>query len=543
MNIQSINNWNLIPLTGRVGSAAGSGDSAAVSTDAYVAGPMQGRAGEARSDCFSKPFNSASVKEIELSGGKSCQGKVISLTEDSIEELTPSSDGGYLVERETGTTSYYGPAAKSYLERTKHFDRETEVIIPRGGSAVITYKGQSLHITEPGAVLIGADTEVDVKLCKGDVLVISTEKAPSWYRKFGAEGEHSAEFEKITRLNQKLFACLTHQSRIGEDSLRRLLDYGIVERDRDDGAYVKWDPSFKDHDTLRAKLIEAGFQGAEMDEMEKIWENTIKRKLHGYDSGIIRKDMLPERIRDRLVKGGILNKNRFDGNNLFWSSYSTENELRSSLSRKGFDQADTDGIVSTWRETTRSGYDNTGLVWDKGKVVSYVHREKINLWNEQDTEWIVNSTEYAGEMDPFTVGVSIVQARKPADEPHPFKEIRPGETLHRHPQSEDRKQTEAYMATDGSAALLSIRKGKPHITYLNKGDMAVINAGVPHCVLAYNGPYEHLCFQVPSAFQYGFMFKDQQQYGSYGLDEAAVVREAMKGLKEGRTGTFEAQGR
>ncbi|MGV8120782.1 MAG: hypothetical protein AB2L14_13570 [Candidatus Xenobiia bacterium LiM19] len=543
MNIPNISNYNISPLPQEVLHPSRNTEGSAVSADAYVAGRTQGLTREVKWNGSSLPFGISRVKEIRQPVEKPFQGRVISLTEDSINDLTPAEDGGYRVEQETGTTSYYGPAAKNYLDRTTFFDKETEVIIPRGGSLEVTYNGQSLHIAEPGAVLIGAGTEAKVNLCNGDVLVITTERAPSWYKKFGAEGEHNGEFEKITRLNQKLFACLTHQSRIGEGSMRRLLDYGLVTRDKEDGAYVRWDPSINDHDLLRSRLIEAGFQGAEMDEMDKVWENTIKRKLYGLESGRLSKNLFPPKVGERLMQNGIIGGNRFDPDTVYWKTYSTENELRSSLSRAGFDSGEAENIVKTWRETTKSGYDNTGLVWDKGKVVSYLHREKINIWNEQDTEWIVNSTEYAGEMDPFTVGVSIVQARKPVTEPHPFKEIRPAETLHRHPHREDRKQTEVYMATNGSAALLSIRKGKPHVTYLNKGDMAVINAGVSHCVLAFNGSYEHLCFQVPSAFQYGFLFKDQQEYGSYGLDEAAILREAMKGLEKGKSGTVEVQGR
>jgi hypothetical protein len=247
--------------------------------------------------------------------------------------------------------------------------------------------------------------------------------------------------------------------------------------------------------------------GEAVEKNGKIWFNTIKRRLYALSSGHAHKTSFTGDQLQKLVNAKIVKPNLLDNINVYWTQYTNEQDLRGNMSQAGLHGQDADAVVDVWKKTNRSGYDNTGLTWDKGKVVAYLLREKLNIWNEQNTEWIVNSTEYAGENEPFTVGVSEVKSPKTYTEPAPFRDIRPGERIHRHPVREDKKQTEAYLVTGGEAAMLTIRQGKPYLTFMKPGDMAVISPGIAHCVLAMNGDYEHICFQVPSAFQYGFLFK------------------------------------
>ena len=88
-----------------------------------------------------------------------------------------------------------------------------------------------------------------------------------------------------------------------------------------------------------------------------------------------------------------------------------------------------------------------------------------------------------------------------------LKESHENNKLHKHPNNAEKRQTEIYMITSGAAALVVVRNGKPEIKILKEGDLAVIDAGVEHCVNSVLGEYEQIVVQVQSAFQYGFDFK------------------------------------
>jgi mannose-6-phosphate isomerase-like protein (cupin superfamily) len=215
---------------------------------------------------------------------------------------------------------------------------------------------------------------------------------------------------------------------------------------------------------------------------------------------------------------------------LFWGYYFTEEELSKKLNKLGLTEKENMQIVDLWGKTTRAGYDTTGLALEDKGVVFYSWHKKCNIWTQHMTEWLVNSQSYPGQGEPFTTGISKVQASKDYKKPIPFKEIRPGEALHRHPDREDRNQTEVYCVTSGEAALLTIEKGKPVINKLKAGDMAVIQPGVTHCVIAVKGRYEHTVFQIPSAFQYGFMLKETVDYKDFDTTEEEITKIALNKL-------------
>jgi hypothetical protein len=477
--------------------------------------------------------------QVDAKGKAGNQGEtsVYCFTSDGVQTLARQSDGGILVDGETKTVAYYGDAAKMLLERTSDFDRETEVILPSHCALTVDHQGERLSISEPGAILIGPGANVQVA-AEGNPLVIQTEKPPSWYTKMGPNGEHKDDFDAIASLNRRLLRCLTNKSIFKVNDLNQLLSCGILLPDKDDRRFVAWAP-FKTHDELISKLIEAGFKGNSIDEIDKIWEKALRRKLYGLEIGHFPRKRLTREQLKKLTSHGVIKDNGGSDKRVYWTEIANEEHIKVRIASAGLKGKDFDDVLDIWRATTKSGYDNTGLCWDKGKVLAYILRDKQNVWNEQDTEWIVNSTEYAGDNKPFTVGVSTVAAKKTCIEPVDFKELRPGEGLHQHPVRDDKRQTEAYLVTGGTAAILTLCKGKPQITYLNAGDMAVINPGVTHAVIAADGPYEHLCFQIPSAFQYGFLFKDIQQYESFSLNEERLVEAAKKGLAEGKKGTFD----
>ena len=476
----------------------------------------------------------------EKHSGSLKAGSIFRITENDVQPIPASTDGSYKVDDETGTSIYFGEDAKKYLEQTVTFNRETEIILTRGASISVKVDKETLTFSEPGAIMLGAGATATIKVHEGDVIVTSSEKAPNWYRKLVPGGELHSEFEKLADLNSRLYKCITQKSRFKAEDLQRLMDFGIVEQSKEYPDSVQWDTSIKSDEDIHSRLIEAGFRGQSIDENVKIWYNTIKRKLQSYASGRVAKDKFTPELFGKLISAGILKENRFDNKNAFWTMYGKESQLRSILGSKGFSQAEVEDTIKVWRKTTRSGYDNTGLIWDKGKVVAYSLQDKLNMWNEQDTEWIVNSTEYAGENEPFLVGVSSVRAKQHYDRPVSFNEIRPSERLHRHPIMDEKKQTEAYLLTGGRAVLLTIQNNKPHYTFLNPGDMVIISPGVKHCVLAADGNYEHVCFQVPSAFQYGLIFKEESGYEQFGTSHQALVEGALIGLRQNKTGTISA---
>ena len=124
---------------------------------------------------------------------------------------------------------------------------------------------------------------------------------------------------------------------------------------------------------------------------------------------------------------------------------------------------------------------------------------------------------------PF-LGVSLVQYDKD-EKPVKMSAIRKEEQLHSHPNLGERRQTEVYVITSGAAALNVVKGGQSRVQILKEGDLAVVGPGVLHCINSIVGEYEHIVTQVPSAFQYGFAFKEIKEppkdYNAKALEEEA----------------------
>ena len=87
--------------------------------------------------------------------------KVISLNENGESSLIRRPDGGYLVDKDTGTVVYYGLDAKNFLKNTAYFDKDTEIVSQSDGQLSVTAPARqtnserkSLSFSEPGAILI-----------------------------------------------------------------------------------------------------------------------------------------------------------------------------------------------------------------------------------------------------------------------------------------------------------------------------------------------------------------------------------------------------
>lgn len=543
MNINQISQQNVyVPVTSSIPIREGSSDitvsdgfTRGLSVDNNSASTISFPASHPEKSQVSPSEEVAKIEEKPIEN--QFTGRVFRVRETGVEEMTPCSDGGFLVDEETGARAYMGDNAKSFLERTTVFKGETEVVIPDGTEIDLRVSKQGFSLAEAGAVLLSPGAETQIKVKGRNPLVLSIDKPPAWYQKIGPEGAMKEQFDQLAALNQSLAHCRTPKNLFNKEDLQKLFDYGVVSNDTDNENAVRWDPQIKNNDHLTDRLIEAGFSSEGVEKHSKIWYDTMKRKLMAIHCGRAKKDSFTDEQKKKLIDTSLAKEIGLDKENLYWTGFLKESEFRDKLASSGVSASDIEDIAKVWKKTTKSGYDNTGMVWDHGKITAYNMKDKLNMWSEGGTEWIVNSTEYAGENEPFTVGVSYVKAKKAFDEPVDFHELRAQEKIHRHPAREGKRQTEAYVVNKGSAVLLTIVNGKPHFNYMKSGDMAVISPDVAHCVLAASGDYEHMCFQVPSAFQYGFLFKDELNYEQFSTDHSTLLEAAKKGLAEGRHGT------
>lgn len=457
--------------------------------------------------------------------------RTVAVSALGVETLSPRADGGTLVEAETGTVAYTGPAARAFLGEPRRFDHETEVVIPDGARARITVGAETCHVDESGVVLIPAGTVAKVEVDRADPLIITSERAPGWYRKHKPD---TPFYQDIARLNQQIVdGRTTLRAAFPQALLQKLEEHHVVE---DEGKRVRW-VDVRNPDALRERLAPLGLPEAWVDQTERLWSDTIRRSLYGHSAGRVPRSAFREEDVQRLVDTGLVLPMRLSPQELRWTRYHTEDEVRGRLHEGGFQGAEADRVVDVWRATCHAGYDVSGINWQKDGVVLYTHRGRMNMWSETQTEWLVASTSYAGKNEPFTVGVSTVRAAATPEGPLPFRQIRPAESLHSHPVSEGATQTEAYLVSKGKGALLTVQDGRPVLEILHAGDMAVLQPGVKHAVLAVDGDYEQLVFQVPSTFQYGFRFKESHEYSDLGMSYETILETARRELAKGTRGT------
>lgn len=453
--------------------------------------------------------------------------RFVAVSAAGVESLPIRPDGGVLVERETGTVAYTGAAARAFLGEPRRFDKETEVVIPDGASARVTIGAETCQVDESAIVLIPAGATARVEVLHQDPLIIQTERAPGWYRKHLPA---TPFYDELAARNQQIVDGQTIlRAAFPQSLLPKLEAQGVV---RDEGKRVRW-ADFRTPDALRDSL--QGLTEVEKELTERLWADTVRRRLFGNSAGRVARNTFREQDVERLVDAGLVVPMRLSPQDLRWSKYVAEPELRERLHAAGFRGADSERVVDVWRQTSNAGYDISGMNWQKEGVILYTHRGRLNMWSETPTEWLVASTSFAAK-EPFTVGVSTVRAAD-RQEPIPFRDIRPAESLHSHPVSDGATQTEAYLVSKGKGALLTVQDGRPVLEILHAGDMAVLQPGVKHAVLAVDGDYEQLVFQVPSTFQYGFRFKESHEYSDLGMSYETILETARRELAKGTRGT------
>lgn len=156
--------------------------------------------------------------------------------------------------------------------------------------------------------------------------------------------------------------------------------------------------------------------------------------------------------------------------------------------------------------TERDGYNESGIVspkeWTDKGVVVLDSTGRMHQWTgEAELEWLIDAMTLGTNL----AGVSIIRYDKDtAGKWIYFDKIRQTETYHKHPD----KFIEIYYVEEGMMALAFLEDGEIKINIMGPGDMMIVKDALPHAVLAAKGPYRHVAVQLPSAFQYGFEFKE-----------------------------------
>ncbi len=505
---------------------------------------------------------------------------IITKDEADIPLMQTKVNGSYVVDFDSQTEVIYGIDALNYLRETNEFSYDTQIIIPKKCAGEFITKGKTVPLKENTAVMINGGTEAKVRINKGFPMIIVSKKDYDWYERYTKNAQTEtikAKYGELEYHNSHLyngdfspnmllapkFTSESYLNTLGlnkwqsknyliydlaskrdmmseEDGTEfdktkslfdRLMDKGIISH-KEDG-YIRFN-RFYNTEYQTQLMKKEGFSDDEIRLIMPIFEQT--RMVHG-DSRFCRKSsasIFSEAELEKLKQCGILHNNKKQTETIFWKeTFATENDLRNRLNQEGFSYEEQSHIIQAWKELNNSGYDISGLKFIDKNAAVYNLNDKLNNWTLEKTNWVTNSTALTNDKGktPF-IGTSLVQTDE--QRVFPMDELRKGEKLHKHPNRAEKRQTEIYMITSGAAALVVVRNGKPEIKILKEGDLAVIDAGVEHCINSVIGEYEQIVVQVPSAFQYGFDFKCETPEPE-GYSKEAFTKESKLALEESRT--------
>lgn len=504
---------------------------------------------------------------------------IISDKEDNIPLMITKKRNSHIVEFDSQTEMIYGADATDYLKSTDTFEYDTQVLIPKKAHATLNIDDKTVDLPENSVVLLNAGTKAKISGIKGYPAIIISKQDFSWYERYSKNAKdanirnkylelmyynshlYNGEFspnallpdrirdekylksvgiDKWNTKNGIVCALFDHKDQLPEED-RHIVEVAKSAMDKlhankfitntSDG-FVELTPYYNE-DYLRKVLLEKGFTE---EEYKLLYPVLHRARQVRYDAHLAlsnpasayREDLIP-----RLKEANIILNNKKNTERIYWTRlYPNEQDLRIKLKEAGFNQEDENSVVESWHKTNLTGYDLSGLKFINENAAVYNLNDKVNNWTQEETNWLTNSTELTSTKGdtPF-LGVSYVQCQ--TEGVHPIHEIRQGEALHSHPALEDKKQSEIYMISSGAAALTVVKNNKPEIIILEEGDLAIIGPGVKHCVNSVMGEYEQIVTQVPSSFQYGFGFKQLEQYPE-GFDPKQLDIEAEEKLKKYR---------
>lgn len=345
--------------------------------------------------------------------------------------------------------------------------------------------------------------------------------------------------DKIPNDNDKKEICFI------KNITDKLVKTGLAEK-HDDGCLSM--KKLYAPDYQRKVLLDNKFSNEEIDRLLPILNQARQIKI---DSMFARRNNAesynPETI-NKMKQAGIFYDNKKNTQYVYWKEiYGTEKEVTDALihakDKQGngieFTEEEIEDILEAWKSENTSGYDLSGLKYIDKDLAIYNLNDKVNNWTQEETNWATNSTAISStEKKSPSVGVSLVRF-EPKKTIASMSELRMGEALHKHPNEENLKQYEVYFVTQGCAVLDVTKNGKRSEVVLNAGDMGIIQPSVEHCVNVVKGRYEHICAQVPSAFQYGFSMKkvmkdDEDKMSKFERGKSALEKEMAKAKSSGQ---------
>ena len=474
--------------------------------------------------------------------------------EEDLPLMATKKNESYVIDFDSQTEIMYGIHAIDFLKENQEFDYDAQVIFPKHSSGVMEIEGKKVPLDENSAVMINAGTKAKIDVKKGYPMLIISKRDYDWYERYGKEAKdqniqnkflelmyynshlYNGEFTPSSFLSEGL-RCDTFLKSIGIDknqSKNRLV-YDLYDR-RDslpedkkeevefvkglldklyatnmistkEDSYVRFNTLY-DPKYMIGLLEKAGFTQEEIDAVMPVFKQSRQVRLDSKFSAKNKAANYRPELISKMKEKGIIHDNKKDADDfIYWKHcFGNEQTLRSKLSECGFTQDEQNEIVRNWKDFNNTGFDISGLKFINESVAVYNLNDKLNNWTHEKTNWVTNSTAVSSTegTTPF-IGVSMVQF----DDKRPISmsDIRKEEVLHSHPNLAEKRQTEIYLVTSGAAALNVVRNGKSQVKILKEGELAVVSPSVSHCVNSILGEYEHIVAQVPSAFQYGFGFK------------------------------------
>lgn len=504
---------------------------------------------------------------------------IISDKKDNIPLMITKKRDSHIVEFDSQTELIYGIDAKKYLNDTETFEYDTQVLIPKRAHATLDIDGKTVDLPENSVVLLNAGTKAKISGIKGYPAIIMSKQDFSWYERYSKNANdpnirnkylelmyynshlYNGEFspnallpdrirdenylksigiDKWNTKNGIVCALFDNKDKLNEEdrhiveiaksAMDKLHANKLIKNTTDGFVEIN---NFYNEKYFKKVLEEKGFSEEEYNLLTPVINRA--RQVHtdsafsiSNPASAYREDLIP-----KLKEANIIYNNQKGTDRIYWKKlYPNEALLRNRLKEAGFNQEDENSVVESWHKTNLTGYDLSGLKFISENAAVYNLNDKINNWTQEQTNWLTNSTELTNaNCDTPFIGVSYVQCD--AERVHSINEIRQGEALHSHPALEDKKQSEIYMVTSGAAALTVVKDDKPEIVILEEGDLAIIGPGVKHCVNSVMGEYEQIVAQVPSAFQYGFGFKQLETYPE-GFDPKQLDVEAKEKLEQYR---------
>jgi hypothetical protein len=257
---------------------------------------------------------------------------VISISQDDTYPLSPEKDGSFIVEKETGTSMYYGDLSKKFLDKRTFFDKETSIINLPDSELRITCPSKSINYSKSGAIIIPMGTHAQVEILKGDCLVICSENHHAWDKKLGEEGHHEEMNKKIAKTNNHIFKGHVSICNFTGEQLKVLINSKLLKVK--DKGHVKWSSSLvKSEEELTKHLSKLNFSVKDVQKFIDLWNKTVQRKSFHYEHGKVDTKLLGEELTNILIEENIIKKSKSSNEDFNWRVYQTEIDLKEILNK------------------------------------------------------------------------------------------------------------------------------------------------------------------------------------------------------------------